>query len=143
METDLTYRAALVLEMSLCRSTRLKDRFSPSVTLAGCGSSHDWHTARATVRVRESLYPLGVGAKRRYQRSAMSHTSAWSQRTTDCEVRDAVTLDLGRRLADAFEVSCDDGRIERMTWYAPGKGPIAYRETHHRRGVREAWVLAD
>lgn len=125
-----------------CRSTRLMDWFSPSVAWEGCGPSSKWRTGRAKVGVRDRLYPLEVGAKGRYRRWATAHTGETSVRTTDCRVTDAVTLDLGSRRTDAFVVACDDGRIERTTWYAPGEGPLAYRETHKRRGVREAWVVA-
>ncbi|MEL7139486.1 MAG: hypothetical protein AAFP67_10580 [Pseudomonadota bacterium] len=132
-----------LVEPDGCQSTRFKDWFSPSVAWSGCGTSRNWHKARAEVDVLESLYPLRIGATGQYRRFATSHTGKCSERTTNCLVRDAVTLDLGRRDADAFEVRCDDGRVERVTWYAPGEGPIAYREAHHRTGVREAWVLAD
>ncbi|MEM6421159.1 MAG: hypothetical protein AAF698_01125 [Pseudomonadota bacterium] len=126
-----------------CEATRLMDWFSPSVAWSGCGNSDNWHTASAKVGVRGSLYPLRVGGRGRYERWATAHTGKTSFRTTDCVVSDAVTLDLGRRRADAFEVRCDDGRIERITWFAPNEGPIAYREAHHSRGLRQAWVVAD
>ncbi|MEL6267363.1 MAG: hypothetical protein AAFR52_17245 [Pseudomonadota bacterium] len=126
-----------------CVSTRLKDWFAPAVAWQDCGRSADWHTAKARVGVRDRLYPLETGASGRYQRWATSHTGRRSERTTDCIVRDAVTLDLGHRVADAFEVRCDDGRVERITWYAPAEGPVAYREAHRERGLRKAWIRAD
>ncbi|MEM7496853.1 MAG: hypothetical protein AAF371_02530 [Pseudomonadota bacterium] len=152
---DLMDGGTVVLEMSAsgsrlrlveadgCRSTRLLDWFSPSLAWADCGNSKHWHTAEARVGIEASLYPLRPGATGRYRRSAVSHTGRKSERVTDCRVTDAVTVDLGARVADAFEVVCDDGRIERTTWYAPGEGPVAYREAHRERGLREAWVLTD
>ncbi|MEM6489580.1 MAG: hypothetical protein AAF677_15145 [Pseudomonadota bacterium] len=132
-----------IVDASGCRSTRPLDWFSPSTAWEGCGTSRNWHTAEAEVTVERSIYPLQVGARGRYTRRATSHTGRTSERTTECRVRDAVTVDLGLRRADAFEVRCDDGRIERTTWYSPGEGPIAYREAHVERGLRKAWVRAD
>jgi len=126
-----------------CRSIRPRDWFSPSLSWAGCGSSEEWHTAEAEVRVEDPLYPLRLGATGVYERHAVSHTGKRSTRTTTCEVTDTVAVDLGSREAPAFVVECDDGRILRTTWYAPTEGPVAYREVHKKRGLREAWVVAD
>lgn len=131
-----------VEDASGCRSTKLMDWFSPSVAWSGCGTSDDWQTGRAKVGVRTAPYPMTVGARGRYQRWATSHTGKTSMRTTDCVVRDAVTIAAGRRETDAFVVECDDGRVRRTTWLSPAEGPVAYREEHRTRGLREAWVVS-
>jgi hypothetical protein len=124
-----------------CVSTRPLDWFSPSDSFTGCGSSPDWQSATAEVRVLDSLYPLTVGGTGSYWRRAVSSTGDVSTRETDCEVTDAVAVALPEKgETPAYVVRCDDGRIERTTWYAPGTGPVAYREAHESKGVREAWV---
>ncbi|MCL5776915.1 hypothetical protein M1105_07950 [Limibaculum sp. FT325] len=133
-----------IREESGCISTRVLDWFSPSDSYANCGTSKDWHTASGTVRVIDDLYPLTVGSTGRYERRAVSHTGKVSTRETRCEVTDAVEVQgPGKHARPAYVVTCDDGRVRRTTWYAPGTGPVAYREDHHEDGVREAWVRAD
>ncbi|MEO1331563.1 MAG: hypothetical protein AAFW46_18080, partial [Pseudomonadota bacterium] len=114
----------------------------PSDSWAGCGSSKTWHTAQATVRVIDPLYPLQVGATGVYERSATSSiTGATSVRRSTCRVTDAVAVERAAAApTPAYVVVCDDGRIERTTWFAPGVGPVAYREARKRRGLRKAWV---
>lgn len=126
-----------------CRVTRPRDWFSPAAAWEKCGTSHHWHTARAEVRVLDPLYPLRLGASGRYERRAVSHTGRTSTRTTLCRVEDTAAVDLGQRDLATFVVVCDDGRIRRTTWYAPQDGPVAYREEHRSRGLREAWVLSE
>lgn len=133
-----------VKEADGCTWTRDRDWFSPSDSWAACGSSDDWHTASARVRVLDPLFPLRKGATGAYERRAVSHSGKVSTRTTRCEVTDAVALVRpGGARTPAFVVVCTDGRVERTTWYAPGEGPLAYREVHERDGVRDAWVVAD
>lgn len=108
-------RRLRITDATGCRATRLLDWFSPSVAWEGCGRSDVWHTGRAKVGLRDSLYPLEPGATGRYQRWATSHTGDTSVRTTDCRVSGAVTLDLGARRADTFVIRCKGGRIERIT----------------------------
>lgn len=125
-----------------CSATRALDWFSPSATWKNCGTSSNWHTGQGRVRVLDPLYPLQVGATGLYWRSARSHTGKTSVRTTECRVTDAVTIAIGSRPENAFVVKCDDGRVERTTWYAPGAGPLAYHEAKKGRSPREAWVVA-
>ncbi len=130
-----------VRESDGCAWTRAADWFSPSDSWADCGDSRNWHTAQARVRELDSLYPLKVGSIGRYQRQAVSHTGRRYSRQTRCEVTDAVELlRPGRAATPAYVVECDDSRRLRTTWYAPGEGPIAYREVHFRKGVEEAWI---
>ncbi len=130
-----------VRESDGCAWTRAADWFAPSDSWAACGGSRNWHTAQARVRELESLYPLKVGSVGRYQRQAVSHTGRSYTRETRCEVTDAVELlRPGRAATPAYVVECDDSRRLRTTWYAPGEGPVAYREVHHRKGVEEAWI---
>ncbi len=127
-----------------CVWTRSSDWFSPSDSWANCGDSKNWHTAQAQVRELDSLYPLKVGSTGRYQRSAVSHTGRSYTRETRCTVTDAVeVVRSGHAATPAYVVECDDSRRLRTTWYAPGEGPIAYRERHFRNGVEEAWVRVD
>ena len=127
-----------------CVWTRSGDWFSPSDSWANCGESRNWHTAQAQVRELDSLYPLQIGSTGRYQRSAVSHSGRSYTRETRCEVTDAVeVLRSGQAATPAYVVECDDTRRLRTTWYAPGEGPIAYRERHFRNGVEEAWVRVD
>lgn len=130
-----------VTEDNGCIWTRAGDWFSPSDSWANCGTSKNWHTGQAKVRELDSLYPLKVGSVGRYERQAVSHTGRRYSRETRCEVTDAVeVLRPGRAATPAFVVECDDSRRVRTTWYAPKKGPVAYREVHRRNGVEEAWV---
>jgi hypothetical protein len=130
-----------VRESNGCVWTRADDWFSPSDSWANCGLSSNWHTAQARVRELNSLYPLKVGSVGRYERSAVSHTGRSYTRETRCEVTDAVeVVRRGRATTPVFVVECDDTSRRRTTWYAPGEGPIAYREVHRRNGVEEAWV---
>lgn len=125
-----------------CIWTRRADWFSPSDSWARCGSSKNWHTAQASVRVIDTLYPLQVGATGVYERTARSSvTGETSVRRSACRVTDAVAVERPDAAPiPAFVVSCDDERIVRTTWFAPGVGPVAYREAHKKRGLREAWV---
>ncbi len=130
-----------VRETGGCTWTRPADWFSPSTGWANCGTSRNWHTATATVRVTNSLYPLKVGATGVYVRTALSHTGRTHTRTTRCKVTKAVeVLRRGKAATPAFVVACNDGKRLRTTWYAPGIGPIAYREVHNTNGLQEAWV---
>lgn len=133
-----------VREGSGCVWTRARDWFSPSDSWANCGTSKSWHTAQASVRILDPLYPLEVGSTGSYERRAVSLTGDVSVRETRCEVISAVeVLRPGRTATPAYVVECDDGRRTRTTWYAPGEGPVAFREEHRSRGVEEAWVRAD
>lgn len=130
-----------VSEGNGCIWTRAGDWFSPSDSWSNCGSSGNWHTGQARVRELDSLYPLRVGSVGSYQRSAVSHTGRSYSRTTRCKVTDAVeVLRQAQAATPAYVVRCDDSRRVRTTWYAPGEGPIAYREVHRRNGLEEAWV---
>lgn len=133
-----------VTEGDGCAWTRASDWFSPSDSWANCGTSKNWHTAQATVREVDSLYPLAVGSTGRYERNAVSHTGRTYTRETSCEVSDTVeVLRPGREATPAFVVDCDDTRRLRTTWYAPGEGPIAYRVVHGEKGVEEAWIRSN
>ncbi|WP_282606120.1 hypothetical protein [Pelagibius sp. Alg239-R121] len=130
-----------VTEDSGCVWTRAGDWFSPSDSWSNCGVSNNWHTGQAKVRELDSLYPLKVGSVGRYERSAVSHTGRSYTRETRCEVTDAVeVVRPGQIATPAFVVECNDKSRRRTTWYAPGKGPVAYHEVHRRNGVEEAWV---
>ena len=130
-----------VHESNGCIWTRQLDWFSPSDSWANCGTSRNWHTAQASVRELDPLYPLRVGSVGRYERSATSHTGRSYTRETRCEVTGAVeVLRDGHAATPAYVVACDDGRRLRTTWYAPGEGPVAYREVHNKQGLQEAWV---
>ncbi len=127
-----------------CVATRSRDWFSPSESYTGCGSSAGWSTATGEVRVIDSLYPLELGRTGRYLRRLVSSAGEVSTRETDCAVIDkAAVVRPGRPETATWVVRCDDGRVVRTTWYAPGTGPVAYREEHKTRGVREAWLRAD
>ena len=127
-----------------CIAMRPRDWFSPSEAYSGCGGSGDWSSATGEVRVLESLYPLTVGSTGRYWRHLVSATGQSSTRETQCRVTDLVAVALPTRPeTPAYVVRCDNGRIQRTTWYAPGIGPVAYREEHKARGVREAWLRVD
>lgn len=127
-----------------CVTTRVLDWFSPSDSFAFCSSSQNWRTAQARVKVLDPLYPLDLGAEGVYWRRAVSGTGRISERESRCEVVDTVEVVRDRApTVPAFVVECDDGRLRRTTWYSPGIGPVAYREIHEDRGVREAWVRID
>ena len=127
-----------------CTWTRAGDWFSPSDSWARCGESRNWHTARATVRELDSLYPLQVGSVGRYERRAVSHTGRKQSRETRCEVSDAVALlRPGREATPVFVVDCEDPRRRRTTWFAPGQGPLAFRIEHKKKGLEEAWIRTD
>lgn len=130
-----------VRESDGCTWTRSNDWFSPSDSWSQCGDSSNWHTGEATVSQTASLFPMQVGSVGRYQRQARSHTGRTYTRETECEVTDAVeVLRPGRAATPAYVVECDDSRRVRTTWFAPGEGPIAYRESHRSNGLEEAWV---
>ncbi|NIA72421.1 hypothetical protein HBA54_27920 [Pelagibius litoralis] len=133
-----------VRESNGCVWTRSDDWFSPSDSWANCGDSKNWHTARAKVRELDSLYPLKVGSVGRYERRAVSSSGRSYTRETRCEVTNAVdVLRPGQAATPAYVVVCKDTRRTRTTWFAPGEGPIAYREVHRRNGVEVAWLRAD
>ena len=128
-------------EQNGCVWTRGIDWFAPSDSFANCSSSTNWRTATAKVSQEQSMFPLRVGSRGSYHRRAVSNTKKVSERTTRCRVRDAVEVVLpSRQAVAAYEVRCDDGRVRRTTWYAPDLGPVAYREVHRKKGVRDAWV---
>ncbi len=130
-----------VKESTGCTWTRAHDWFSPSDSFADCGTSSEWRTAQAEVRELAPLYPLQVGRVGRYQRRSVSRDGEVSVRDSRCEVTGAVqVIRPNAAPTPAFVVDCDDGRLRRTTWYAPGAGPLAYREIHKRKGVRQAWV---
>jgi len=132
---------ARVRESDGCVWTRSDDWFAPSDSWANCGESRNWHTGNAAVRQLDSLYPLQVGSVGRYERQARSHTGRSYTRETRCEVTDAVeVLRPEQGATPAYVVECDDSRRVRTTWYAPGEGPIAYRESHRSNGLEEAWI---
>jgi len=127
-----------------CQWHRGLDWFAPSLSWRDCGSSRNWHTGTARVSVDRPIYPLRVGSRGAYTRSATSHTGRSYTRTTRCTVENAVEVvrDAGQ-VTPAYVVACDDGRRERRTWYAPGVGPLAFVQTHHKKGVERAWRRVD
>ncbi len=128
-------------ESNGCMWTRGIDWFAPSDSFSNCSSSANWKTASARVTQTRSLFPLQVGSQAEYDRRAVSSTGKTSERTTSCKATDAVQVSLpSGQAVPAYLVRCDDGRIRRMTWYAHGLGPVAYREEHHKKGLRDAWV---
>ncbi len=130
-----------VRESDGCIWTSAQNWFAPSDSWANCGDSRNWNTAQAQVRELDPLYPLQVGSVGRYERKAVSHTGKTYTRETRCEVTDAVSvLRPGKAATPAFVVECKDPRRTRTTWYAPGEGPVAYREVHRRNGLQEAWL---
>ena len=127
-----------------CAWTRAADWFSPSDSWANCGTSRNWHTAQARVRMIDSLYPLKLGSEGRYRRIAESHTGRDQDRTTICRVTGAEdVVRPGLPDTSAYVVECDDTRRVRTTWYAPGQGPIAFSQVSHSDGLEEAWIRAD
>lgn len=133
-----------VREANGCTWTRAGEWFAPSDSFARCGTSKNWHTARAQVAREGSLFPMRVGSAASYRREAVSWNGRTSSRVTRCEVTGtAEVLRPQGSATPAFVVNCDDGRVSRTTWYAPAEGPIAYREERKGRGVREAWVRID
>ncbi len=132
-----TLRAA---EDDGCIWHRAADWFAPSRSWQNCGTSKKWRTGRGKVRVLSSLYPLEVGATGEYEREARSDGGQVSVRRTRCEVTDAVdVVGASGKASPAFVVECNDGRRVRKTWYAPNVGPVAYVQTHRKRGVEDAW----
>ena len=129
-----------VKENNGCSWTRHADWFAPSSGWAKCGVSKNWHTGSATVNLLNSLYPIKVGSTGSYKRSAVSHTGKKYTRTTRCKVTGAVEVISGKKVTPAFVVVCNDTSRKRTTWYAPGIGPVAYTEVHHKNGLEEAWV---
>jgi len=132
-----------VREPDGCTWTRALDWFAPSDSFAGCGTSKSWHTAQATVAQTGSLFPLQVGNRAFYQRDAVSWNGRTSSRLTTCEVTGTAEVLRPRGATAAYEVTCDDGRVTRTTWYAPVEGPIAYHERLKGKGVRDAWLRID
>lgn len=130
-----------VRESDGCVWTRDADWFSPSDSWANCGNSRNWRTAQASVTRDGSLYPLQVGSQGAYTRTATTPEGRTSTRTTSCLVTgvEAVARP-GDVETPAYVVVCEDGRLRRTTWFAPQEGPVAYREEHLTRGLREAWV---
>ena len=130
-----------VRESDGCVWTSAPNWFAPSDSWANCGDSLNWSTASAQVRELDPLYPIQIGSVGRYERKAVSNTGRTYTRETRCEVMDAVSvLRPGKAATPAFVVECKDPRRTRTTWYAPDEGPIAYRETHRRNGLQEAWL---
>ncbi len=124
-----------------CIWTRSNDWFAPSDSWAHCGTSLNWHTAQATVRELNSIYPLKIGSTGVYERSAVSHTGRKYTRKTTCEVTDAVdVVRTNGSLTPAYVIVCKNKSRIRTTWYAPSEGPIAYREMHRHKGVEVAWL---
>jgi hypothetical protein len=123
-----------------CRWRRPADWFAPSTSWQKCGTSKTWRTAKADVTVADPIYPLELGATGVYQRVARSKKGKVSARTTRCAVVDAVEV-VGKsgKAAPSYVVECRDGRRLRKTWYAPGIGPVAYVQRHHKRGLEDAW----
>lgn len=133
-----------VRETDGCVWTRSHDWFAPSDSFARCGTSKNWHTAEARVRREGSLFPLRVGNTATYEREAVSWNGKRSTRRTRCVVKDTVeVLRPGQGATPAYVVACDDGRVQRTTWYAPRKGPVAYHEIDGENRVRDAWVRID
>lgn len=130
-----------VTEPSGCTWTKGIDWFAPSDSFANCSTSKNWRTATAEVRQLQSIFPMQVGARGAYHRRAVSSTGKFSERRTDCQVMDAVDVVLpSAQVVPAYVVACYDGRVRRTTWFAPDIGPVAYREVHDKRGLRDAWV---
>ncbi len=124
-----------------CTWTRSADWFAPSDSWTRCGDSTNWHTATAQVRVIDSLYPLTVGSTGVYQRQAVSHTGRTQDRRTTCRVTGAEdVIRPGLPNTSAYVVECDDTRRVRTTWYAPGKGPIAFTQVSNSEGLEESWI---
>lgn len=130
-----------VRESDGCVWTRDADWFSPSDSWANCGTSKNWRTAQASVKRDASIYPLQIGSTGAYTRVATTPSGERSTRQTRCQVTGAETVERpGGTATPAYVVVCDDGRIRRTTWFSPSEGPVAYREEHRRRGLRDAWV---
>ncbi len=133
-----------VQESDGCVWTSAPDWFSPSDSWVNCGTSATWKTAQAQVRELDPLYPIKLGSVGRYERHAVAPNGKSYTRETRCEVTDAVAvLRPGKAATPAFVIQCKDPRRTRTTWYAPGEGPIAYREVHRRNGLQEAWVRSE
>jgi hypothetical protein len=123
-----------------CTWTRAMDWFAPSVAWDKCGDSSRWAKGTARVKVLDRLYPIEPGAKGVYERYAVSHRGDDYTRKTTCSVGKPVAVigQSGKRMP-AHVVSCDDGKRTRVTWYAPGVGPVAFVQRHEDKGVEEAW----
>ncbi|MEM7745689.1 MAG: hypothetical protein AAF409_18470 [Pseudomonadota bacterium] len=133
-----------VREPDGCVWTRSHDWFAPSDSFARCGTSKNWHTAKARVRREGSLFPLRVGNTATYERRAVSWNGKRSTRRSCCVVEDSVeVLRPGQAATPAYVVVCDDGRVRRTTWYSPRIGPVAYHEIDDENRVRDAWVRID
>ena len=124
-----------------CTWTRSADWFAPSDSWSRCGTSTNWHTATAQVRVIDPLYPMTIGSSGVYQRQAVSHTGRTQDRRTTCRVVGAEdVVRPGRANTSAYVVACDDTRRVRTTWYAPGEGPIAFTQVSDSGGLEESWI---
>ena len=124
-----------------CVWTRSGDWFAPSDSWAGCDDGANWATGRAQVRRLASIWPLKPGAEGRWTRNATSHTGRKYTRETVCRVTGAeAVIREGRAPTPAHVVVCADGKRTRTTWYAAGEGPVAFRKSHEKHGVEEAWV---
>ena len=98
-------------------------------------------TATPTSRGGDGLWPLRIGAQKRWTRTARSSTGRSHQRVTTCNVDDAVeVLRDNHPPTPAFVVACNDGKRERTTWWAPEEGPVAFRVVHGEKGIEELWV---
>ncbi len=93
------------------------------------------------MRVKETIWPLRIGAVGLFEHDARSGTGRSYTRTTTCRGQDEVALlRAGQAPTPAFVVDCTDGKRGRTTCCAPGEGPIAFRKWHAANGVEEAWV---
>lgn len=123
-----------------CSWTRAVDWFAPSVAWDRCGTSRRWSKGTARVRVLDRLYPIEPGATGVYERYAVGHKGDDYTRRTTCRVGEPVAV-VGRSgtRMPAHVVTCDDGKRSRVTWYAPGTGPVAFVQRHEEKGIEEAW----
>lgn len=120
---------------------RREDWFAPSIFWRNCGDSKNWRDGRSDVSGGQGLWPLRVGAEGRFDRAAVSASGSSYERATRCRVTDAVeVLRQGQAPTPAYVVDCNDGKRTRTTWWAPGAGPIAFRQVHEKKGLEEFWV---
>ena len=118
--------------------------FAPSDSWTNCGTSTNWHSAQATVRVLDPLFPLTVGSTGTFERAATSVTGRTQLRRTTCEVTGIeVVIRPGQTDMPAYVVVCDDTRRERTTWYAPDQGPVAFLQVSAQGDVEEAWIRTE